>query len=291
MMTLGMDWVRAAATLTLLLFNGLQLSGATYAEQSTCLMGQRSRAAAGFCPSTNNNSYCPIGPTQPRRRRRPRAPQYQPTATTTPWRLLATPKESPESNNNDTKESSGTWNPFSLAVLKLGLTEPAWTSPLNYQKANGTYLCANCRSPLFSSSGKYDSGSGWPSFWKTIESNRVKLERNWDARIECKCANWYVIFSAKYAWTRIGLSLCLIYLLNFVFSRSKLFSDGHLGHVFADGPTISSLDASELETVPETDPQIGYKVQGNVSGDQSKYSRMPRYCINGVALRFKEKYE
>lgn len=250
-------------------------------------MGQRSRAIAGF--ATNEN-YCPVGPTQPLRRRRPRAIPYQ-TTTTTPWRLRATPKESPESNNNNNKESTGTWNPFSLAVLKLGLTEPAWTSPLNYQKANGTYLCANCRSPLFSSSGKYDSGSGWPSFWKTIESNRVKLERNWDARIECKCANWYVIFSAKYAWTRIGLSLCLIYLLNFVFPRSELFSDGHLGHVFADGPTIGSLDASELETVPETDPQIGYKVQGNVSGDQSKYSRMPRFCINGVTLRFKEKYE
>ncbi|KAL7442527.1 hypothetical protein ACHAXH_009807 [Discostella pseudostelligera] len=253
MMTLGLDWVRAAATLTLLLFNGIHSSGASYTDKFTCLMGQRSRAIAGF--ATNEN-YCPVGPTQPLRRRRPRAIPYQ-TTTTTPWRLRATPKESPESNNNNNKESTGTWNPFSLAVLKLGLTEPAWTSPLNYQKANGTYLCANCRSPLFSSSGKYDSGSGWPSFWKTIESNRVKLERNWDARIECKCAN----------------------------------CDGHLGHVFADGPTISSLDASELETVPETDPQIGYKVQGNVSGDQSKYSRMPRYCINGVALRFKEKYE
>jgi hypothetical protein len=218
MMTLGLDWVRAAATLTLLLFNGIHSSGASYTDKFTCLMAQRSRAIAGF--ATNEN-FCPVGTTQPRRRRRPRAIPYQ-TTTTTPWRLRATPKESPESNSNNNKESTGTWNPFALAVLKLGLTEPAWTSPLNYQKANGTYLCANCRSPLFSSSGKYDSGSGWPSFWKTIESNRVKLERNWDARIECKCANWYVFFfSAKYAWTRIGLSLCLIYLLNFVFPRSE----------------------------------------------------------------------
>jgi peptide-methionine (R)-S-oxide reductase len=82
-----------------------------------------------------------------------------------------------------------TWNPFALAVLKLKLTEPAWTSTLNYKKASGVYLCANCGSPLFSSSGKYDSGTGWPSFWKTIESDRVALEREWDGRIECKCAS------------------------------------------------------------------------------------------------------
>ena len=68
-----------------------------------------------------------------------------------------------------------TWNPFALAVLKLKLTEPAWSSSLNYQKSAGTYLCANCGTPLFSSSGKFDSGTGWPSFWKTIESNRVTL--------------------------------------------------------------------------------------------------------------------
>ncbi|KAL9191244.1 hypothetical protein ACHAXT_000950 [Thalassiosira profunda] len=143
----------------------------------------------------------------------------------------------------------GTWNPLSLAVLKLGFTEPAWTSPLNYKKAEGTYLCANCRTPLFSSTGKYDSGSGWPSFWKTIESNRVSLKREFDGRIECTCAN----------------------------------CGGHLGHVFRDGPTRGSLEATELATVPESDPQIGYKVQGK-EGENSKYSRMPRYCVNGAGL-------
>ncbi|KAL7533355.1 hypothetical protein ACHAXR_007183 [Thalassiosira sp. AJA248-18] len=145
----------------------------------------------------------------------------------------------------------GTWNPFSQAVLKLGFTEPAWTSPLNYKNSAGTYLCANCRSPLFSSLGKFDSGSGWPSFWKTAESNRVLLEREWDGRMECKCAS----------------------------------CGGHLGHVFPDGPTRGSLEAKELESVPETDPEIGYKDQ---SKESSEFSRMPRYCVNGVALRFEE---
>merc|ERR1712071_700284 len=99
----------------------------------------------------------------------------------------------------------------------------------------------------------YDSGSGWPSFWKTVESDRVVLEREWDGRIEAKCAS----------------------------------CGGHLGHVFPDGPTRGSLKIEELATVPESDPQIGYKVQGK-GGDDSKYSRMPRYCVNGVALRFEE---
>lgn len=153
------------------------------------------------------------------------------------------------------KGKGGTWNPFALAVLKLGFTEPAWTSPLNYQKKDGIYSCANCNTPLFSSSGKFDSGSGWPSFWKTIQSNRVSLEREWDGRIECKCSN----------------------------------CDGHLGHIFSDGPARGSLDANELETVPDTDPQIGYKVQGSdAGGKDSQYSRMPRFCVNGAAMRFEE---
>eukprot|EP00804_Cyclotella_cryptica_P028333 CCRYP_013191-RA/>CCRYP_013191-RA protein AED:0.17 eAED:-0.06 QI:0/0/0/1/1/1/2/0/146 len=135
--------------------------------------------------------------------------------------------------------SMGTWNPLSLAVLKLGFTEPAWTSPLNYNKSEGVYRCASCLSPLFSSSAKYDSGSGWPSFWKTVAPNRVALKREWDGRIECLCAN----------------------------------CNGHL---------------DELKTVPETDPKIGYNVQqsGEFDKSSSKYSRMPRFCINGLALRF-----
>lgn len=162
-------------------------------------------------------------------------------------------------NEEENKSTGGTWNPFSLAVLKLGLTEPAWTSPYNYKKAAGTYLCANCGAPLFPSSAKYDSGSGWPSFWKTIESDRVSVKREWDGRIECTCAG----------------------------------CGGHLGHVFPDGPARGKLDAGDLETVPESDPQIGYKAQqGNdeegVGGAESKYSRMPRFCVNGVAMRFQE---
>ena len=164
-----------------------------------------------------------------------------------------------ESNHNELdgstdENAAGTWNPLSLAVLRLGFTEPAWTSPLNYQKAEGTYKCASCGTALFSSKGKFDSGSGWPSFWKTISSNRVELKKEWDGRIECRC------------------------------QKCK----GHLGHVFPDGPQRGSLDALELTLVPETDPAIGYKVQNDID---SSFSRMPRYCVNGAALKFEKEVE
>lgn len=157
----------------------------------------------------------------------------------------------------------GTWNPLSLAVLKLGFTEPAWTSPLNYKDAEGTYSCAGCSAPLFSSKAKYDSGSGWPSFWRTAASDRVSLEKDWGGRIEARCAG----------------------------------CKGHLGHVFPDGPARGTLEAEQLGTVPGTDPQIGYKAavtesykarKGDASAEESEFSRMPRFCMNGMALRFKE---
>lgn len=81
----------------------------------------------------------------------------------------------------------GTINPLRLAVLKLGLTELRYTSPLNYEKRNGLYNCANCGSTLFDSKGKYDSGSGWPSYWKTFSERRVQYKREWDGRIEVSC--------------------------------------------------------------------------------------------------------
>ena len=162
---------------------------------------------------------------------------------------------STDSEEKLTETKTGTWNPLSLAILKLGFTEPAWTSPYNYKNDEGSYVCANCKTPLFPSSSKYDSGSGWPSFWKTIDNDKVALERSWDGRIEATCNN----------------------------------CGGHLGHVFPDGPQRGKLDKKELETVPDSDPDIGYKAQSSTGGEKSQFSRMPRYCINGAALKFEEK--
>lgn len=83
-------------------------------------------------------------------------------------------------------------------------TERPWTSPLNDEKRTGTYVCAACFLPLFLSETKYDSGTGWPSFYQAIEGS-VGTRTDWKLllpRTEYHCA-------------RCG---------------------GHQGHVFDDGP-------------------------------------------------------
>ena len=83
-------------------------------------------------------------------------------------------------------------------------TERPWTSPLNDEKRTGTYVCAACFLPLFESETKFDSGTGWPSFYQAIEGN-VGTKTDWKLllpRTEYHCA-------------RCG---------------------GHQGHVFDDGP-------------------------------------------------------
>ena len=55
------------------------------------------------------------------------------------------------------------------SVLRRHATEPPWTSSLNKESRPGTYLCAGCSLPLFSSHTKFESGTGWPSFWAPIE--------------------------------------------------------------------------------------------------------------------------
>jgi peptide-methionine (R)-S-oxide reductase len=93
------------------------------------------------------------------------------------------------------------------AVLRRHGTERAFTSPLNNEKRPGTFVCAGCRQLLFSSDTKYDSGTGWPSFYKSLEGAvGTTIDRSLFAeRTEVHCA-------------RCG---------------------GHLGHVFPDGPPPS----------------------------------------------------
>ena len=89
-------------------------------------------------------------------------------------------------------------------VLRREGTERAFTSPLNHEKRAGTFVCAGCGLALFSSSTKFDSGTGWPSFWAPLK-NAVGTSRDVSfgmVRIALHC-------------TRCG---------------------GHLGHVFDDGP-------------------------------------------------------
>jgi peptide-methionine (R)-S-oxide reductase len=112
-------------------------------------------------------------------------------------------------------------SPAAYAVLRREATERAGTSPLDREKRRGTFHCAGCNQALFLSRTKFDSGTGWPSFWAPIRG-AVGTKTDFKIglpRTEVHCA-------------RCG---------------------GHLGHVFNDGPRPTGK----------------------------------RYCINGVALRFR----
>ncbi|MCV2869727.1 peptide-methionine (R)-S-oxide reductase MsrB [Defluviimonas sp. WL0002] len=94
--------------------------------------------------------------------------------------------------------------PAQFEVLREEGTERAFSSPLDKEYGEGTYHCAGCDLPLYSSETKYDSGTGWPSFWKPLP-DAVRTRADWGIlgrRTEVHCR-------------RCG---------------------GHLGHVFNDGP-------------------------------------------------------
>jgi peptide-methionine (R)-S-oxide reductase len=111
-------------------------------------------------------------------------------------------------------------SPAQRAVLREHATERPFTSPLNDEKRAGDYLCAGCGARLYVSDTKYNSGSGWPSFWDAVPDAVATTTdtSHGMTRIEVHCA------------------AC----------------QGHLGHVFPDGPRPTGL----------------------------------RHCINGLALEF-----
>ena len=97
-----------------------------------------------------------------------------------------------------------TLSPSQYYVLREHGTEPAGTSPLNREKREGEFLCAGCGTRLFSSDTKFESGTGWPSFWTPKEQAVETTEDRsfFMVRTEVHCSN----------------------------------CGGHLGHVFPDGP-------------------------------------------------------
>ena len=95
-------------------------------------------------------------------------------------------------------------NPRQYAVLRRASTERPYSSPLNKEHRKGLFLCAGCRLPLFSSATKYDSGTGWPSFWKPLP-NAVRTSTD---------------YLTGFPRTEVHCRRC----------------GGHLGHVFDDGP-------------------------------------------------------
>jgi peptide-methionine (R)-S-oxide reductase len=97
-----------------------------------------------------------------------------------------------------------TLTPEQFHVLREHGTERAGTSPLNVEKREGIFMCGACGQPLFTSDTKYESGTGWPSFYRPIEGAiGTTTDRSYGmTRVEVHC------------------SQC----------------GGHLGHVFPDGP-------------------------------------------------------
>ena len=119
----------------------------------------------------------------------PSDPQFSVTHTDAEWRNLLTPAQ--------------------YGVLRRAGTEAPFSSPLNDEHRHGVFSCAGCALPLYSSDTKFNSGTGWPSFWKALDDSVVERPDT----------------SLGVARTEVLCSRC----------------GSHLGHVFDDGPPPTGL--------------------------------------------------
>ncbi len=113
--------------------------------------------------------------------------------------------------------------PEQFEILREHGTEPAYSSPLDQETREGVYQCAGCGQALFSSETKYDSGTGWPSFWTPLSEEVIGTQED---------RSFFMVR------TEVHCSRC----------------GGHLGHVFEDGPEPTGLrycmNGLALEFVP-----------------------------------------
>jgi peptide-methionine (R)-S-oxide reductase len=123
------------------------------------------------------------------------------------YNFQTTTEESAMQHDDDWKTKL---TPEDYKICRQKGTEPAFSGLYADTKTPGIYSCKCCNTPLFESDTKYDSGSGWPSFWKPINPDKIKENRD-----------------SSHGMTRIEV-VCTE-------------CDCHLGHVFPDGPQPTGL--------------------------------------------------